>query len=134
MIFKAGEGAGASGSFFFFSHDNKFLIKTLQGQERKILLGMLDKYIKHIKSTDNKSLLARIYGAYTINTNYYGNVDIIIMQNTANLHNKKKKLYSFDLKGSLVGRRTPCKSRKDYKNELLKDVNFLELNNANINR
>jgi len=34
MIFKAGEGAGASGSFFFFSHDNKFLIKTLQGQER----------------------------------------------------------------------------------------------------
>ena len=29
MIFKAGEGAGASGSFFFFSFDNKFLIKTL---------------------------------------------------------------------------------------------------------
>ena len=29
MIFKAGEGAGASGSFFFFSHDNKFIIKTL---------------------------------------------------------------------------------------------------------
>ena len=45
MIFKAGEGAGASGSFFFFSHDNKFLIKTLQGKERKILQGMLDKYI-----------------------------------------------------------------------------------------
>jgi hypothetical protein len=29
MVFKAGEGGGASGSFFFFSHDNKFLIKTL---------------------------------------------------------------------------------------------------------
>jgi len=29
MIFKAGEGAGASGSFFFFSSDNKFIIKTL---------------------------------------------------------------------------------------------------------
>jgi 1-phosphatidylinositol-4-phosphate 5-kinase len=29
MVFKAGEGAGASGSFFFFSHDNRFLIKTL---------------------------------------------------------------------------------------------------------
>ena len=29
MIFKAGEGAGASGSFFFFSYDNKFIIKTL---------------------------------------------------------------------------------------------------------
>lgn len=28
-VFKAGEGAGASGSFFFFSHDNRFIIKTL---------------------------------------------------------------------------------------------------------
>ncbi len=30
MIFKAGEGSGKSGSFFFFSKDNKFLIKTLK--------------------------------------------------------------------------------------------------------
>ena len=34
MIFKAGESAGKSGSFFFFSHDNKFIIKTLKGNEK----------------------------------------------------------------------------------------------------
>lgn len=34
MVFKAGEGAGMSGSFFFFSYDNKFLIKTLQGCDK----------------------------------------------------------------------------------------------------
>ena len=34
MIFRAGEGAGASGSFFFFSYDNKFLIKTLKKEEK----------------------------------------------------------------------------------------------------
>ena len=45
MIFRAGEGAGASGSFFFFSHDNKFLIKTLLTSERKKLISMLDSYI-----------------------------------------------------------------------------------------
>lgn len=28
-VFNAGEGAGASGSFFFFTYDRKFLIKTL---------------------------------------------------------------------------------------------------------
>lgn len=28
-VFQAGEGAGASGSFFFFSYDNKFLLKTI---------------------------------------------------------------------------------------------------------
>jgi hypothetical protein len=64
MIFKAGEGAGASGSFFFFSHDNKFLIKTLRGKEKKLMLGMLDDYVHHIKVNDNMSLLARIYGVY----------------------------------------------------------------------
>ena len=66
MVFKAGEGAGKSGSFFFFSHDNRFLIKTLQGGEKKLFLGMLDDYIKHIEETENKSLLARIYGVFTI--------------------------------------------------------------------
>ena len=29
MVFKAGECAGRSGSFFFFSHDQKYIIKTL---------------------------------------------------------------------------------------------------------
>ena len=49
MIFKAGEGAGQSGSFFFFSHDNKFLIKTLMGKEKERMLNMLDDYIDHMK-------------------------------------------------------------------------------------
>lgn len=78
-VFKAGEGAGQSGSFFFFSHDDKFLIKTLKGNEKSILLGILDGYIEHIKSTDNKSLLARIYGIFTIKTNYFTEMDIIVM-------------------------------------------------------
>ena len=30
-VFKAGQGAGESGSFFFFSHDNKLLVKTMRG-------------------------------------------------------------------------------------------------------
>ena len=29
QIFEAGEGAGKSGSFFFFSSNNRFLIKTM---------------------------------------------------------------------------------------------------------
>jgi 1-phosphatidylinositol-4-phosphate 5-kinase len=79
MVFKAGEGAGMSGSFFFFSYDNKFLIKTLQGNDKKVMLKILDSYIEHLKSTDNKSLIARVYGIYTIETNYFDPVDIIVM-------------------------------------------------------
>jgi 1-phosphatidylinositol-4-phosphate 5-kinase len=33
-VFTAGEGAGKSGSFFFFTQDNRFLIKTLKGKEK----------------------------------------------------------------------------------------------------
>jgi len=116
-IFKSGEGAGSSGSFFFFSRDKKLIIKTLKDSERDVLIGengILDDYINHIKKTNNKSFLARIYGIFTIKSNYYGNVNIIIMQNTANLFNKKNKSYSFDLKGSLVGRRVKCKDTKEY--------------------
>jgi len=28
-VFKAGEGAGRSGSFFFYSHDRKWIVKTM---------------------------------------------------------------------------------------------------------
>lgn len=44
-VFKAGEGVGQSGSFFFFSKDNKLLIKTMRGSEKMVLLGMLDDLI-----------------------------------------------------------------------------------------
>ena len=32
-MFKAGEGMGRSGSFFFFSHDDRFLIKTMTNDD-----------------------------------------------------------------------------------------------------
>ena len=53
MVFKAGQGAGLSGSFFFFSHDNRFLIKTMNKKERKILLNMLDDMIYNFTNTNN---------------------------------------------------------------------------------
>ena len=82
MMFKAGEGAGSSGSFFFFSHDQRFLIKTMSSEEKKVMLDMLEAYVEHIKSTNNQSLLARIYGIFSISTNYFAPVHIMIMQNT----------------------------------------------------
>ena len=88
---------------------------------------MLDAYIHHIKNiTKNKSLLARIYGLFTIKTKGLRPINLIIMQNTACLRNAKKKLYEFDLKGSMYGRRTPIKNKHDKKNTL-KDLNFIEI-------
>jgi len=45
---------------------------------------MIDEYIEHIKN--NNSLIARIYGIFSIKTEYFKSVDIIIMQNTSLLY------------------------------------------------
>lgn len=49
MVFKAGLGAGKSGSFFFFSHDCQFIIKTVKDEEFKVLMRMLPDYLEHLK-------------------------------------------------------------------------------------
>lgn len=64
-VFKAGEGAGSSGSFFFFSKDNRFLVKTMTDFEKDIILANLDAFHHHFKSQPN-SLIARIYGIFTV--------------------------------------------------------------------
>ena len=48
-VFKAGEGAGASGSFFFFSKDNKFIIKTIVNSEIEAFNEILYPYVQHIR-------------------------------------------------------------------------------------
>jgi len=48
-VFKAGLGAGASGSFFFFSHDKRFIIKTMTDSERTLFKDKLaDPYFKYL--------------------------------------------------------------------------------------
>jgi len=47
-VFKAGEASGASGSFFFFSHDNNFIIKTISVEEKKFFIkNVAPKYFKY---------------------------------------------------------------------------------------
>ena len=45
QVFKAGKGSGKSGSFFFLTHDKKFMIKTVSDSEVKLMLRILDDYI-----------------------------------------------------------------------------------------
>jgi Phosphatidylinositol-4-phosphate 5-Kinase len=82
MVFKAGEGAGRSGSFFFFSHDRKFIIKTMTKQELDLFLGKLPAFKDHLRQNPN-SLLAKIFGVFTINTELIKEVHVMLMENTA---------------------------------------------------
>lgn len=104
MVFKAGEGAGRSGSFFFFSHDRKFIIKTMTRTELDLFLAKLPAFKDHMQQNQN-SLLAKIFGVFTINTELIKEVHVMLMENTAQFENSKKLLSIFDLKGSLVDRK-----------------------------
>jgi len=84
MVFKAGEGAGASGSFFFFSHDQRFIIKTISKYELKLFMSLLDDYINHLL-TNPDSLLAKIYGVFTVKSSQIDEVSVLLMDNTLKL-------------------------------------------------
>lgn len=56
---------GKSGSFFFFTEDKKFLVKTMPKNERILYLKMVPQFYEHFKA-NGKSMLAKIYGIYTV--------------------------------------------------------------------
>ena len=69
------------------------------------MLKILKDYVAHIEITKNLSLLARIYGVFTIKTSHFPDLDFIIMQNTAEFFKKSNSKLTFDIKGSRTKRR-----------------------------
>lgn len=80
-IFKAGEGMGKSGSFFFFSHDTNFLIKTMTMDDFNAFMYLFRYYFEHINQYPD-SLIARIYGVYSVQMDDMDPVYLILMGNT----------------------------------------------------
>lgn len=85
MIFKAGEsGGGRSGSFFFFSHDQKFVIKTMTPEELKLMKKIMPQYKQHLTKNMN-SLLSKVLGLFTVEAANFSTVHIMLMENTVRL-------------------------------------------------
>lgn len=56
---------GKSGQFFFFTYDNKIILKTLLKKELTVIMSRLKAYVQHcIKNP--YSLITKICGIYTI--------------------------------------------------------------------
>ena len=105
MIFKSGESAGRSGSFFFFSHDDRFIVKTMSTGELKLFLDkLLPTYCDHIKEP---SLLAKILGVFTVKSVQIKAIHLMLMENTLRIDRSffSEKPLIFDLKGSTVDRK-----------------------------
>ena len=65
-MFDSGSFAsGKSGSAFFLSDDDRFLIKTVQQEEMRLLLELIPKYYRHVEENSG-TLLTRFHGLHMV--------------------------------------------------------------------
>ena len=96
--------------------DKKFIIKTINEEEKNVLNKMLKAYHKRLR--DTKSILCRIYGIFKIEVKDKGAIHVILQRNMDSLP-QKTKLLTFDLKGSTVDRQSINKNDEKLKTDLL---------------
>ncbi|KAK9132479.1 hypothetical protein Scep_012007 [Stephania cephalantha] len=96
---------GKSGSFFYLTNDDRYMIKTMKKSETKVLLKMLPEYYKHVRAFEN-TLVTKFFGLHCVKLvgATQRKVRFVIM---GNLFCSKYVVHRrFDLKGSSHGRIT----------------------------
>lgn len=113
---------GKSGSFFYFSRDYRFIIKTIRHGEHKFLRKILKDYHEHVKANPH-TLLSRFYGLHRVKLPHGKKIHFVIMNNLFPPHRDIHETY--DLKGSSLGREYPEEKAKTKKGATLKDLNWV---------
>ena len=97
---------GKSGSFFYYSFDGKYMVKTISHTEHRFFRHILEKYYSHMVQNRN-TMLVRFLGAHKIRQGKHSKVGsksiyFVVM---GNLFDTPLKIHRrYDLKGSWVGR------------------------------
>uniref|UniRef100_A0A8C5FRG6 PIPK domain-containing protein n=1 Tax=Gadus morhua TaxID=8049 RepID=A0A8C5FRG6_GADMO len=111
---------GASGSIFYVTRDDEFIIKTVQHKEAEFLQKLLPGYYMNLNQNP-RTLLPKFFGLYCVQSGGK-NIRITVMNNVlpraVHMHLK------FDLKGSTYKRRASKKEREKSK-PTFKDLDFL---------
>ncbi|RDB27012.1 Phosphatidylinositol 4-phosphate 5-kinase its3 [Hypsizygus marmoreus] len=113
---------GKSGSFFYFSRDYRFIIKTIHHSEHSFLLRILPLYYEHVKANPH-TLLSRFYGLHRVKLPRGRKIHFVIMNNIFPPHRDIHETY--DLKGSTVGREYPEEKAAKNPRAVLKDLNWI---------
>ncbi|CAH8491832.1 unnamed protein product [Schistosoma haematobium] len=112
---------GASGSIFYISQDDEFIIKTVQHKEGEFLQKLLPEYFMNLMQHP-RTLLPKYYGLYCYQSGHK-NIRFVVMNNllpsSVRIHEK------YDLKGSTYGRQASDAERAK-SSPTLKDLDFIE--------
>ena len=117
---------GKSGSFFYFSRDYKYIIKTIHHAEHKLLRKILREYYAHVERYPN-TLISQFYGLHRVKIPYGRKIHFVIMNNLFPPHRDIHQ--TFDLKGSTIGRNYKEEDLERNPRATLKDLNWLRRNN-----
>ncbi|KAL8184809.1 UNVERIFIED_CONTAM: Phosphatidylinositol 4-phosphate 5-kinase type-1 alpha [Gekko kuhli] len=113
--------SGASGSIFYVSSDDEFIIKTVQHKEAEFLQKLLPGYYMNLNQNP-RTLLPKFYGLYCVQAGGK-NIRIVVMNNllprSVRMHQK------YDLKGSTYKRRASQKEREKVF-PTYKDLDFMQ--------
>ncbi|XP_071690172.1 phosphatidylinositol 4-phosphate 5-kinase 6-like [Rutidosis leptorrhynchoides] len=114
---------GKSGSFFYLTHDDKYMIKTMKKSEVKVLKRMLPAYFEHVKSFEN-TLVTKFFGLHCVKLSgpIQKKVRFVIMGNLLRTEVPIHRRY--DLKGSSHGRITDKPENEIDANTTLKDLDL----------
>ncbi|DBA13472.1 TPA: hypothetical protein GDO54_018518, partial [Pyxicephalus adspersus] len=113
--------SGASGSLFYVSGDDEFIIKTVQHKEAEFLQKLLPGYYMNLNQNP-RTLLPKFYGLYCVQAGGK-NIRIVVMNNL--LPRSVKMHLKYDLKGSTYKRRASPKEReKSF--PTFKDLDFMQ--------
>ncbi|KAK2971005.1 hypothetical protein RJ640_023437 [Escallonia rubra] len=112
---------GKSGSFFYLTQDDRFMIKTVKKSEVKVLIKMLPSYYQHVCRYEN-SLVTKFFGVHCVKPVGGLKTRFIVM---GNLFCSEYRIHRrFDLKGSSHGRTTDKPEGEIDENTTLKDLDL----------
>ncbi|KAF3707338.1 Phosphatidylinositol 4-phosphate 5-kinase type-1 alpha [Channa argus] len=113
--------SGASGSLFYVSSDDEYIIKTVQHKEAEFLQKLLPGYFMNLNQ-NKRTLLPKFYGLYCVQSGGK-NIRIAVMNNL--LPSAVRMHFKFDLKGSTYKRRASPKEREKTV-PTYKDLDFMQ--------
>ncbi|XP_038581510.1 phosphatidylinositol 4-phosphate 5-kinase type-1 alpha-like [Micropterus salmoides] len=113
--------SGASGSLFYLSRDDEYIIKTVQHKEAEFLQKLLPGYFMNLNQ-NKRTLLPKFYGLYCVQA-AGKNIRIVVMNNL--LPSAVRMHLKYDLKGSTYKRRASAKEREKAV-PTYKDLDFIQ--------
>ncbi|XP_069042218.1 phosphatidylinositol 4-phosphate 5-kinase type-1 gamma isoform X3 [Lepisosteus oculatus] len=112
---------GASGSLFYVTRDDEFIIKTVMHKEAEFLQKLLPGYYMNLNQNP-RTLLPKFYGLYCVQSGGK-NIRMVVMNNV--LPRVVRMHLKYDLKGSTYKRRASKKEREK-SSPTFKDLDFMQ--------